>query len=150
MSQEFYFYKQKIIPEKIAQFFTSAEVQSSIKALLKNRDLEREETLRDNLFEEVEVFSISISAYNQEIDELLKETEFIPSQSRRFMMTEKILSAIKTIIESQLGKLQKAKESQSKTDPKHDEISREISQLEKDYAKLEKLFKKNLLFVNLQ
>lgn len=150
MSQEFYFYKQRIIPDKIAQVFTAEEVQSSIKALLKNRDLEREETLRDNLFKEVEVFSISISAYEPEIDKLLNETEFIPSQSRRFMMNEKILSAIKTIIESQLIQLKKDKKPLKKNEPKHDEISMKISQLKKDYAQLEKLFKKNLLFVNLQ
>jgi hypothetical protein len=150
MSQDFYFYKQKIIPDKIAQFFTQEEVQSSIKALLKNQNLEREETLRDNLFEEVEVFSISISAYNQEFDKLLNETEFIPSQSRRFMMNEKTWSAIKKIIESQLGKLKSTKKIQKKNGQRYDEISRDISQLKKDYGKLEKLFKKNLLFVNLQ
>lgn len=150
MSQDLYFYKQKIIPGKIAQFFTSEEVQSSIKALLKNRDLERDEVLRDNLFEEVEVFSISISAYNQEIEELLNEIEFIPSQSRLFMMNEKIWSAIKKNQKLQIDKLQKSQESQSKNDPNYKKNLQEISQLKKDYAKLEKLFKKKLLFVNLQ
>jgi acyl carrier protein phosphodiesterase len=150
MSQDLYFYKQKIIPQKIAKCFTSEEVHSSIKALLKNRYLEQQEALRDNLFEEVEVYSFTISAYNQEIEELLKETEFIPSKSRRFMMNEKIWSAIKIIVDSKIAALQNIKRSQSKNDAKYGEISRDISQLKKDYKKLEKLFNNNLLFVNLQ
>ncbi len=150
MSQDLYFYKQKIIPVKIAQSFTFEEIHSSIKALLKNRDLEEEENLRDNLFEEVELLSPSISAYNQEIDELLKTTEFIPSHSRRFMINENIWSAIKLIVESKLSELQNEKKRQKKNTKEWREISIEISQLKRDYAKLEKLFKKNLLFVNLQ
>jgi len=150
MSQDLYFYKQKIIPEKIAQSFTTEEIHSSIKALLKNRDLEEEENLHNVLFEEIEVFSISISSYDKKFEELLKDTEFIPLQSRRFMMNNKFMSTIETIVSSKISELENARNSQKKTKQNTSILSKEISQLKRDLSKLEKLFNKNLLFVNLQ
>jgi uncharacterized protein (UPF0305 family) len=172
MTQDLYFYKQKIFSEEVAQLFSQEEVHSAVKALLHKRDLEEETELRDNLFEEVDLSDFEVSAYNKEIQQLLEsDTEFIPPQSRRFMMNKKIWSAVQKIVWSKYSEIEKNKDEPSVTDSKLDDKLRELCQqlksqpnmdnkpainsssplqLLSDYSTLEKLFKNNLLFVNIQ
>lgn len=138
MSQDFCFYKQKIFSEKVCQTFSYEEVNFSLKALLKKRDLEEEE-LRNSLFEEVEINSILISAYDKKVEKLLTKSLFLSPQSRFFMVNKKILSAIQSIVESQQKELKKS-----------NGLTDKLSQMSTDYATLMNLFDKKLLFVNLQ
>lgn len=139
MSQDLCFYRQKILSKEICQNFTHEEINSCLKALLKKHSLEDDETLRDKLFEEVEISSIFISAYDKKIEKLLTKSLFLSPQSRFFMVNKKVLSAIGTIVES---KQKEMKKSDNSTD--------ELSQLSKDYSTLGSLFEKKLLFINLQ
>jgi len=138
MSQDFCFYKQKIFSEKVCQTFSYEEVNFSLKALLKKRDLEEEE-LRNSLFEEVEINSILISAYDKKVEKLLTKSLFLSPQSRFFMVNKKILSAIQSIVESQQKELKKS-----------NGLTDKLSEMSTDYATLMNLFDKKLLFVNLQ
>ena len=139
MSQEFCFYRQKIFSETICQNFTHEEINSCLKTLFKKHSLEDDETLRNKLFEEVEINSISISAYDKKIEKLLTKNLFLSFQSRFFMANKKILSAIHAIVES---KQKEMEGSNSSTD--------ELSQLSTDYLTLEDLFDKKQLFINIQ
>ena len=137
MSQDLCFYKQKIFPEQVCQVFTHKEVHSALKALLKNRDLEEE--LRRTLFEEVDNSSIFISAYDKRVEKLFTSRLFLSPQSRFFMVNQKILSVIHTVVESKKEELKNSHAS-----------SEELAQLSTDYSTLVDLFDKKLLFVNLQ
>ena len=139
MSQDLCFYRQKIFSEEICQNFTHEEINSCLKTLLKKHSLEEDETLRDKLFEEIEISSIFISAYDEKIEKLLTKSLFLSPQSRFFMVNKKVLSAIHTIVES---KQKETKGSSNSTD--------ELSQLSTDYSTLEDLFDKKQLFINLQ
>ncbi|MFE1746896.1 hypothetical protein [Coleofasciculus sp. H7-2] len=171
MAQDLYFYKQKIFSKKVARLFSQEELHSAVKALLANRDLEDDTKLRGELFEEV-LIDFDVSAYEKEIKKLLEtDTEFISPQSRRFMMNKKIWSVIQKIVLSKYSGIEKNKDELSVTDSKLDGKLRELCQqlknqpnsdskpannsssslqLLSDYSTLEKLFKKNLLFVNIQ
>ena len=139
MTQEFYFYKQKIFAEEISQKFSHEHVSSAIKALLKNSNLEEDEQLRNELFEEVEINSLSISAYDNKVEKLLTKNLFISPHSRLFMVSQKIWSTIEKLIED------RQKELKATTDQ-----TNEFSQLSKDCSTLKELFDKKLLFINIQ
>jgi len=155
MAQDLYFYRQKIISEELAQLLSKEEVENAIKTLLSKTNLEEDTKLRENLFEEVESI-IEISSYNEEIKEILeKEIEFIPSESRRFMMNEKIWLIIKKIVLNKYNEIDEIKKSDIATKTKIDEQIKQLQnsqafQILKDYSILEELFNKNLLFVNIQ
>ncbi len=155
MAQDLYFYRQKIISEELAQLLSKEEVENAIKTLLSKTNLEEDTKLRENLFEEVESI-IEISSYNEEIKETLeKEIEFIPSESRRFMMNEKIWLIIKKIVLNKYNEIDEIKKSDIATKTKIDEQIKQLQnsqtfQILKDYSILEELFNKNLLFVNIQ
>lgn len=138
MSQDFCFYKQKIFSEKVCQSFSHEELASSLKVLLKKCDLEEEE-LRNSLFEEVEISSIFISAYDKRIEKILTKNLFLSPQSRFFMVNKKVLSIIQAIVESKQKELKNS-----------DNLTDAFSQLSTDYLALENLFEQKLLFVNLQ
>jgi hypothetical protein len=155
MAQDLYFYRQKIISEELAQLLSKEEVENAIKTLISKTNLEEDTKLRENLFEEVESI-IEISSYNEEIKETLeKEIEFIPSESRRFMMNEKIWLIIKKIVLNKYNEIDEIKKSDIATKTKIDEQIKQLQnsqtfQILKDYSILEELFNKNLLFVNIQ
>ena len=155
MAQDLYFYRQKIISEELSQLLSKEEVENAIKTLLSKTNLEEDTKLRDNLFEEVESI-IEISSYNKEIKEILeKEIEFISSESRRFMMNEKIWLIIKKIVLNKYNEIDEIKKSDIATKTKIDEQIKQLQnsqtfQILKDYSILEELFNKNLLFVNIQ
>jgi hypothetical protein len=156
MAQDLYFYKQKIISEEVAKLLSKEEVENAIKTLVTTRDLEEDTKLRENLFEEVKSI-IDISAYSKGIEELLEkeEIEFIPPDSRRFMMNKKIWSVIQNIFLEKYKEIENSKKTNMTTKTKIDEqinqlLNSQAFQLLKDYSILEELFKKNLLFVNIQ
>jgi hypothetical protein len=155
MAQDLYFYRQKVISEELAQLLSKEEVENAIKTLLSKTNLEEDTKLRENLFEEVESI-IEISSYNEEIKEILeKEIEFIPSESRRFMMNKKIWLIIKKIVLNKYNEIDESKKSDIATKTKIDEQIKQLQnsqtfQILKDYSILEELFNKNLLFVNIQ
>lgn len=139
MSQDLYFYRQRILSVDICQDFTHEQIDSCLKALLKEHKLEEDEALRNKLFEEVEINSISISAYNKEIEKFLTEEDlYLSPQSRLFMVNNKILSAIHGIVKSK----QKEMEQSNKIE--------KSNKLSTDYSTLEDLFNKKQLFINLQ
>jgi hypothetical protein len=156
MAQDLYFYKQKVISEEVAQILSKEEVENAIKTLLATRNLEEDRKLRENLFEEVESV-IEISSYTEGIKELLdkKEIEFIHPESSRFMMNEKTWSVIQEIVLNKYNEIENSKKSNTATKTKIGEqinqlLNSQAFQLLKDYSILEELFKKNLLFVNIQ
>ena len=156
MSQDLYFYKQKIISEEVAQILSKEEVENAIKTLLATRNLEEDTKLREKLFEEVESI-IDISAYTKGIEELLEKEkiEFIPPDSRRFMMNEKIWSVVQNNFLDKYKEIENSKKTNMTTKTKIDEqinqlLNSQSFQLLKYYSILEELFKKNLLFVNIQ
>ena len=114
-------------------------MSSAIKALLKNSNLEEDEQLRNELFEEVEINSLFISAYDERVEKLLTKNLFISPHSRLFMVSQKIWSTIEKLIEN------RQKELKATTDQ-----ANELSQLSKDYSSLKELFDKKLLFINIQ
>lgn len=146
MAQDLYFYRQKIIREEVAQLLSKEEVENAIKTLLATRNLEEDSKLREILFEEVD-FPIVISAYNKEIKELLEKMEYIPPDSRRFMMNEEFLSVIKNNVLENSRETENSMKTNTTTKTNNDE---QMEQLSKHYSILEELFKKNLLFVNIQ
>jgi hypothetical protein len=136
MSQDLYFYQQQIIPEKICRNFNHKEINSAIKSLLKNYDLEENENLRNEIFKELEPNLINISAYNKSIEKIIKKpTIFVTPKSRFIMVDSKILAAIESIVMSE-GKSNHS-----------EDMSIQISN---DLSILKDLFDKKLLFINLQ
>jgi len=156
MAQDLYFYRQKIISEEVAQLLSEEEVESAIKTLLATKNLEEDIKLREKLFEEVESI-IEISANTEGIKELLdnKEIEFIPPDSRRFMMNEEIWLVIQKKFLEKYREIENSKKTNTTTKTKNGEqinqlLNSQAFQLLKDYSILEELFQKNLLFVNIQ
>jgi hypothetical protein len=136
MSQDLYFYQQQIIPEKICRNFTHEEINSAVKSLLKNSNLEENENLRNEIFKELEPNLINISAYDKSIEKLIqKPTKFVTPKSRFLMVDSKILAAIESIVMSE----EKSNRSEDMT-----------IQISKDLSILKDLFDKKLLFINLQ
>jgi outer membrane receptor for monomeric catechols len=135
MSQNLYFYKQKIFSEEICRNFTHDEINSSVKALLKKHDLEENEDLRNAIFEELEPNLILISAYHKSIEKFITKTRFISPKSKFFMVSNKILAAIEKVVQSQ----EKSNYSESQT-----------SQVFDDLSTLKELCEKKLLFINIQ
>ena len=136
MSQDLYFYQQQIISEKICRNFTHKEINSAVKSLLKNYDLEENENLRNEIFKELEPNLINISAYDKSIEKFIKKpTIFVTPKSRFFMVDSKILAAIESIVMSE----EKSNRSKDMT-----------IQISNDLSILKDLFDKKLLFINLQ
>ncbi len=124
--------------------------------LSNTKNLEEDTKLREKLFEEVESI-IYISAYTKGIEELLEKEkiEFIPPDSRRFMMNEKIWSVVQNNFFDKYKEIENSKKTNMTTKTKIDEqinqlLNSQSFQLLKDYSILEELFNKNLLFVNIQ
>lgn len=157
MSQDLYFYRQKIIAEELAQILSKEKVEETIKSLLKKQDLEVNVQLREKLFEEVES-SIEISANTKGIEELLVDKiEYIPPDSRRFMINEKIWLVIQEVILDEYNNNKEIENSKktnttnkSEIDPIDQLLQSKSFQLLKDYSILDELFKKNCLFINIQ
>ncbi|QLE53725.1 hypothetical protein FD724_38380 (plasmid) [Nostoc sp. C057] len=83
MSQDLYFYKQKILTDSATKILSEEEIYEAIKASLAKRNLDNETSVREQLFQEVELKSVEISAYSPEIETLLeKDIKFINPQSR--------------------------------------------------------------------
>lgn len=135
MSQDLCFYQQQIISEKICRNFTHKEINSAIKLLLKNYNLEENENLRNEVFKELEPNLINISAYDKPIEKLIKKPTSLIPKSRFLMVNSKILAAIESIVTS--------KEKSSRSEDMTIQIS-------KDLLILKDLFEKKLLFINLQ
>ncbi|MHC0066857.1 hypothetical protein ACWATR_28745 [Nostoc sp. UIC 10890] len=155
MSQELYFYKQKILTDSATKILLEEEIYEAIKASLAKRNLDNETSVREQLFQEVELESLQINAYSPEIETLLeKDIKFINPQSRFFMMNENMWIAIKGYIISQYIKT----DNSIKIDPGNsnniDQIIKKLKQLNHkisdDYSNLNKLYKKKMLFVNIQ
>lgn len=152
MSQDLHFYKQKILDEEEAQKLKQEEVCEKIKSLLKKYDVENDnEDLRELFFEEVDV-SVNISAYDPGIKELLEsEVQFIPQESRRFMMNNKVWVALEKIIFDRFSNITSGeKNSKSKSDSGYSKKLIELLTISKDFSTLKELFERNSLFVNIQ
>ncbi|MBD2777008.1 hypothetical protein [Iningainema tapete] len=156
MTQDVFFYRQKVLPEKISQLFSREEVYEAVKSLLAKKDLEKDSKLRKKLFEEVDLKLVQISAYSEEIDKLLtKEINFINQHSRFFMMNEKMWKAIKKEIFCLYSTIETNQTVKYKSDSNIDEQLNELCQQNNflimiEYKILEELYNKNLLFVNIQ
>jgi hypothetical protein len=135
MSQNLYFYKQKIFSEEVCRNFSHDEINSSVKALLKKHDLEEDEDLRNIIFEELEPNLILISAYHKSIEKFLTKTRFVSPKSKFFMINPKILTVIEKVVKSQ---------------EKSDYSENQTSQVLDDLSILKELCEKKLLFVNIQ
>ena len=155
MSQDLYFYKQKILTDSATKILSEEEIYEAIKASLAKRNLDQETSVREQLFEEVELDSLQISAYYPEINTLLeKDIKFINPQSRFFMINENMWMAIKSYIISDYIKT----DNDIKIPPENsNEIDQLIKKLENknpeinhDYSKLKNLYNKKMLFVNIQ
>jgi hypothetical protein len=138
MSQDLHFCKQMIFREEILQEFTHDQINSTMKSLLKERNLEEDTNLRNKFFEEIEIYSFSISGYDDKIEKILKESVFLSLDSRLLMVTESLWQAIKTIVED------KEKELQSNHDKEES-----LSQCKQDYSNIKELFDKKLLCINI-
>ncbi|MBD2009669.1 hypothetical protein NDI40_06970 [Microcoleus vaginatus ZQ-A3] len=153
MSQDLHFYKQKILPEEEAQEMKQEEVYEKIKSFLEKYDVENQhEDLRELFFEEVEVSSINISSYTPGIKEFLdSDVQFIPQESRRFIMDNKVWVVIEKIIVNECSKIiNPEKNPKSKSNNEDSQKLAQLSKLLKDFSTLKELFKINSLIVNIQ
>lgn len=153
MSQDLYFYKQKVFLEETSQLLSQVEVHNAIKTCLANRDLEKDSQLREKLFEEVDL-DIDISAYSKEIELLLEKTEFLRPDSKCFMVNDKMWKAIQKNILFQHNQQEDNQKIEQADDSKLDELFNELCRqssckMLSNYQELEKLFRKNLLFANI-
>lgn len=139
MSQDLYFYRQKIINKESCDIFSYEEIAASIKVLLENRDLE-EEKLQKSLFDEVKADCIEISAGEEDLEKFWNDERLrLSRNSRFFIVNEEIFSAIEAKVKSQEKKLNKS-----------NILSKRASQLYADFSIIKQLFDEKLLFVNLQ
>lgn len=152
MSQDLHFYKQKILGEDVAQKLKPEEVCQMIKFLLEKYDIEdAHKDLRQVFFKELEVFSIDISAYVPEIEELVSsKVEFIPEKSGRFMMNKKVWVILENIIDEQCSNIISGeKNSKSKNDNEGSQKLDKLSTILQDFSTLKEVFKRNSLFVDI-
>ncbi|BAZ21221.1 hypothetical protein NIES4073_20990 [Kalymmatonema gypsitolerans NIES-4073] len=153
MSQELCFYKQKILTDSAIKILSKEEIYEAVKASLAKRNLDHETDVRERLFQEVELAQLEISAYYPKIETLLEDIKFI-AQSRFFMMNENIWIAIKVYIISQYLKTNNGIKIDIENSNKIDQLIKKLKQqnpkISDDYSKLNKLYKKNILFVNIQ
>lgn len=155
MSQDLYFYKQKILTDSATKIFSEEEIYEAIKASLAKRNLDNETSVREQLFQEVELESLQINAYFPEIDTLLeKNINFISPQSRFFMMNENMWIAIKGYIISNYIKTDNSIKIDTENSNNIDQLIKKLKQLNPeishDYSNLNKLYNKKMLFVNIQ
>jgi len=153
MSQDLHFYKQKILHEEEAQKMKQEEVYEKIKSFVEKYDVENQhEDLREVFFEEVEVSSINISSYTPGIKEFLdSDVQFIPQESRRFMMDNKVWVVIEKIIVNECSKIiNSEKNPKSKSNNEDSQKLAQLSKLLKDLSILKELFQINSLIVNIQ
>jgi hypothetical protein len=152
MAQDLYFYKLKFFSEDYAAGVEREKVNQLLKEFLAEKDLEGNDELKEKLYEKVEV-SIDQSAYGKIEKKLPKKNEYLPN-SRCFLMTKEVMSAIEEILKEKVEKKLEpnAKEGKkSKSSDKQNsswEILKDCEEL-KDYFKLKELFEKNLLIVNM-
>lgn len=152
MSQDLHFYKQKILGEDVAQKLKPEEVFEMIKFLLKKYDIQdTHQELREVFFKELEVFSIDISGYDTEIEKLVSsKVQFIPEESRRFMMNKDVWVVLENIIYEQCSKIISGeKNSKSKSDNECSQKLDKISTILQDFSTLKEVFKRNSLFVDM-
>lgn len=154
MSQDLHFYKQKILDEEVAQKLKPEEVFEMIKFLLNKYDVEdAHQDFLEVFFKELEVFSIDISGYVPEIEELVSsKVEFIPENSRRFMMNKNVWGVLEKIIEEQCSNIssgEKNSKSKSKTDNVYSQKLDKLSTIIQDFCILKEAFKRNSLFVDI-
>ncbi|MBH8566789.1 hypothetical protein I8748_32360 [Nostoc sp. CENA67] len=155
MSQELYFYKQKILKDNAAKILSEEEIYEAVKVLLAKRNLDNESSVRDRLFQEVELESLQISAYSPEIETLLeKDIQFINPQSRFFMMNKNMWIAIKFYIISHYIKVNDGSKLDTENSNEIDHLIKKLKQqnpeISHDYSKLNKLYNQKMLFINIQ
>jgi hypothetical protein len=148
MSQVLNFFKQQILDEDEAQKMNQKEVFAKIKSILDIYDVENEdEVLQEVFFKQVIVPSIQISAYEERMEKLLSDVQFIPEESRRFMMNEKVWSVLEEIIYDQCRMI--TGEKKSKNDNKCSQNLDNLFKISQDFYTLKQLFKRHSLFVNI-
>lgn len=137
MSQDLHFYKIKILNfnEEVAQKFEHSGIRDAIIALVAKKDLEGDEKLKEDLFEEIEI-SFEISGNDKKLEKALNKVNFIQN-SRYFIIEDEIFKILEGIIQYQI---------QESKDQKNDSVSKS---LENEYSKLKDIFYKKLLVANL-
>ncbi|MGB7708167.1 MAG: hypothetical protein WBL95_01240 [Microcoleus sp.] len=155
MSQDLHFYKQKILDEDVAQKLKPEEVSEMIKLLLTKYDVEGvHQDFLEVFFKELEVFSIDISGYDSEIEELVnsKKVELIPENSRRFMMNKNVWGVLEKIIDKECSNIYSGEnnsKSKSKSDNVYSQKVDKLSTIIQDFCILKEAFKRNSLFVDI-